>query len=304
MPSGENDGLRVPGRVVVGQVPRRRARRRPARRRGRSSWTRPPRGRRRARAKTTALPSGVKANSSAPPNGFDGRVGVHRPHQVDRRAARDAAATKRCERRAVVPGVPVADEEPVVDPAGRLCGGRVVEPLARLSCRSAVREDLERQREPRCRRARGRSAPTSSGRSVTCCRLAAVERQLPDLRRARAGREEVDRAAVGRPGAARVGLGSRVSRRRPPPSAPTSQRSVRRLFAARSSDETVNTMDLPSGATRGSDSRSKAIRSRTSKGCGSAAMAAAGTRTPLARQASASVRRAMVTASSQRGAGR
>ena len=107
------------------------------------------------------------------------------------------------------------------------------------------RPRMATSRLPR-RRATSAKASTSSGRSRHLLGLAAVDGDPPDLRGARAGREEVDGPAVGATSAGPSRPRScAVSRRgRPPPSLPTSHRSVRRRLRSRSVRLTTKTTSL------------------------------------------------------------
>src|SRR5262245_35721565 len=131
---------------------------------------------------------------------------------------------------------------------------------------------LTARREPSRERAK---APTSTGSLVTatgsppsgasfhtCDEPERVERNQRDFRSADQRGPVSEASWV-------------VRRRRFLPSTPTSQRSLRRRLASRSTALTVKATQRPSGETRGSLKRSKATRSRTLKGWVVAAVAVA-----------------------------
>ena len=66
--------------------------------------------------KTTLRPSGEIVSSSLPPKGREGQSASIVPHQVDQ-APVGEAVREDVIARAVLPGVPVADEQPVEQPA-------------------------------------------------------------------------------------------------------------------------------------------------------------------------------------------
>ena len=195
----------------------------PAPGRGRGWWTTAPPHRTSRAAKTTERLSGEKANSSAPPKGLRGRVGVQPAREVHRLAACGRHGEEMVAA-AVAPGVPMAEEAGVRP--GR--AGPWSSPSPSASSRSWVQarvgqstktSRLKARREPSGETVR---FATSRGRLVTCDRIAAAHGQPPDLARSGPGGEEVEALPVRRP--PRIGVrrpdrrsaGSGPSRRRSP----------------------------------------------------------------------------------------
>src|SRR5207302_10057267 len=84
-------------------------------------------------------------------DGLAGNVRIEALRHVERSRARCAARTQRraeqMRTRAVAPAVPVAVEQALVEPTGRLVPGPGVEPLAGAGEGRAVGKHLHRQRE-------------------------------------------------------------------------------------------------------------------------------------------------------------
>ena len=129
-------------------------------------------------------------------------VRVERSRERHRFAARPPLAVERDGKKpgdaAVLPCVPVADEQAVVSLPARLRRAILVEPLAGAFEVTAVREYLDRDGEP----ATPRRSPESRDierQPRDLRRLAAADRQEPHLRRAAARGEEENAAVVGGP---------------------------------------------------------------------------------------------------------
>ena len=129
-------------------------------------------------------------------------VRVERRRERHRLAARPPLAVERDRKELgnapVLPRVPVADEEPVVNLCAPLRRALLVEPLAGAFEIAAVREDLHRDDQPAAARRRPESRDVER-QSRDLRRLAAADRQEPYLRRTAARGEEEDAAAIGGP---------------------------------------------------------------------------------------------------------
>ena len=206
VPVGEEHRQGIPGGVAGGEIHRRRAavhRRLEQIEVGRPGLRVP--GDARREHQRAAV--GAEGEVLIAAEGLAGNVRIEALRHVDRGRARCAARTQRraeqMRTRAVAPGVPVADEQALVEPTGRLVPGPGVEPLAGAGEGRAVGKHLHRQRQQI--RVRGYLERAHLERIVgDALGIAPGERQAPHLRAPRARRQEVERAAVGRPARARV----------------------------------------------------------------------------------------------------
>ena len=266
-------GLRVPGGIVRRQVDGRAAavgRHAPDVEVGRDRLELPAQPRREHELRSVRAERIVRAAAVR----LRRDVGVERGRERHRLAARPPLAVERDRKElgdaAVLPGVPVAHEQPVVSLPARLRRALLVEPLAGALEVAAVREDLERDDQPAAPRRRPESCDVER-QPRDLRRLAAADRQEPHLRRAAARGEEEDAAAVGGPvGGAVVFLVAREPARgcvaveveHPQVVAAAVGREV---GLAQRVDER-----RPSGEIAGSEMRAKPTRSCAVKPCGAA----------------------------------
>ena len=199
-PFFEEYGLGVPGRIVGGQILRRRTAvgwriveieiRRP--------WFLAA-GHARAENHVTAV--GREGEFLVAAVGLGRHIGIQCVAHVDRHAGA-TVGVHLCDEQvgacAVPPGVPVADEQAVIGARRDLPGRSGIEPIARALEIGAIREHVHAECD----------APATRGKLETADvewivgdlhGLATRHRQAPDLHRTGARREEIDAGAIDRP---------------------------------------------------------------------------------------------------------
>ncbi len=201
----EEDRLGVPGRIVRGQIPGRRAacgRHLEQIEVGGPGLRAPGH----AGGEHQGLAVGAERVVAVITVRLGGNVRIQRLGQVHGDLGLAVGTEGRAEQMrsgAVAPGVPVADEDPVVSAGRGFVLGACVEPLPGTGEQLAVGEHLHREGDAIARR-RHLQRGDLQGIVADLHALAAVEAEAPHLRAARSRREEVEAVTVRGPAGARV----------------------------------------------------------------------------------------------------